>query len=83
MNATEILGRLIASTTPVLELDEFEYVNNLALECLRTQTIPPGYENEVITILKICNLVYNNASNATPILPDEVYDKLINVKIAV
>ena len=77
MNATEILGRLIASTTPVLELDEFEYVNNLALECLRTQTIPPGYENEVITILKICNLVYNNASNATPILPDEVYDKLI------
>jgi hypothetical protein len=77
MNATEILGRLSASSTPVLELDEFEYINGLVYNCLSTQTIPTGYENEVLTLLKICNLVYNNAANATPIIPDDVYDKLV------
>lgn len=77
VNLNSVYARFASFGEVNIMPQELTYIRNLAMYCINSQLIPPDKTNDVQIIIKICNLVYNNQPNGTPILDDEIYDKLI------
>ena len=75
-----IYGKLASSNSEVTIMER-NYIANLAIQIINSPVLMPVSElaNIACTIIGICNIVYNNQANAQPVIPDDLYDRLVVV----
>ena len=73
---TSIYARL-SSGNPEIQPAERNYMIQRATQWVQNQVFQAGEEGEVRTLILICNAIYNNASNVPPVIPDDLYDRLV------
>lgn len=76
-NFQNMFKKLITSRNPNLSNEDKFTINNLVDCCISQNNIPLEYQNSIICVLKICNVIYNNAPNVLSPLNDEKYDQII------
>ena len=73
---TEVYNRLLSGDCTIYD-NEVAYMNNIANSIINSRIINQSNVEEVLILLKISNVLYNNNANGYLPLDDNIYDALI------
>lgn len=75
-----IYNRLLSGDCTVTD-DERKLINDIAMKCMHLLEHPVNQVdvNNMLTILRISNAIYNNAPDVILPLDDRIYDSLVNI----
>lgn len=77
LNINNIYDRLLSTHNCIISNDEKEYIVHTVERILNQGYINTCDINDITAIVKICNLIYNNAPNVPTPLDDQLYDRLL------
>lgn len=67
----------LSTGNPEVRPEERGYMVQKATQWVQNRSIPPNEAQEVYTLVKVCNTIYNYVPNHPAVIPDELYDSLV------
>lgn len=77
LNLENVYNRLINTKNCIITDSEKTYMNDTVVRILNQGYINTFDKKDIEFIVRICNLLYNNAPNVLPPLDDSLYDRLL------